>query len=366
MSKWASVPGENDEFGERNEGSGTLFSCSYVVHIPPPVSGPSLPANAIDIVSITLPHVRLAPDVTQKMVTWYEVLVRSATHQWSVLKRFSEFVELYKAMEKANLLQLARQQLERALAAPPSRFFPSQRRQQRLEEFVQSLLQTMKDLLVSLLCSGSPETEVVGDFSRQTASLVTGSAFSIFIRFLTTTSYNALLVSALAGRDSTAHMTSGATTDCLMMDERTHVPPAKIIHLPKQRFTIMLQLPGVSISAVFVECSEDSREIVVKGAWNNHINGPDSVLSGKIDTLRNLSVTSSGGLAETVLSTDLCAMADTTKVLVDTFPVGDFQMEFEVPPPFAVREWESQYAGGVLFLTWRSDAFNVSNPTKNT
>ncbi|KAF8279156.1 hypothetical protein TcYC6_0018240 [Trypanosoma cruzi] len=123
MSKWASVPGENDEFGERNEGSGTLFSCSYVVHIPPPVSGPSLPANAIDIVSITLPHVRLAPDVTQKMVTWYEVLVRSATHQWSVLKRFSEFVELYKAMEKANLLQLARQQLERALAAPPSRFF---------------------------------------------------------------------------------------------------------------------------------------------------------------------------------------------------------------------------------------------------
>ncbi|EKF27468.1 hypothetical protein MOQ_008809 [Trypanosoma cruzi marinkellei] len=365
MSKWASVPGENDEFGERNEGSGTLFSCSYVVHIPPPVSGPSLPATAIDIVSITLPHVRLAPDVTQKMVTWYEVLVRSATHQWSVLKRFSEFVELYKAMEKANLLQLARQQLERTIATPPSRFFPSQRRQQQLEEFVQSLLQTMKDLLVLFLCSGSPETEVVGDFSRQTASLVTGSAFSIFIRFLTTTSYNALIVSALAERDATAHMTGGASTDCLMMDERTHVPPAKIIHLPKKRFTIMLQLPGVDISTVFVDCAEDSREIVVRGAWNNHIDGPDSFLSGTMDNLQSLSVTSTGGLAETFLSTDLSTTADLSKVLIDTFPVGDFQMEFEVPPPFAVCEWESRYVGGILFLTWLSDAFNFSNPTKD-
>ncbi|RNF04260.1 hypothetical protein TraAM80_05396 [Trypanosoma rangeli] len=361
MSKWSFYRGDSEVFGEANESSEVVSPCGYIVHIPPPESGPSLPAIATDIASVTLPTVRVAPDVTQKMVTWYEVLVRSTTHQWSVLKRFSEFFDLYKAMEKVTLAQVAKQQLEQSLISPPSRLFSMSGRQQQLEKFVQSLLQTLKDLSVRCLCADNSEPgrereqEQEGSAWRLTTSAVTRVAFSAFIRFLTTTSYDASLEGAVAeGCGATAQLIDKVVADCITINERTYVPPAKIMHVPNQVFTIMLQLPGACMSTVFVNSAEDSREVVVGGSWNDRITGPGSVYGETPDTLQGgTSLPSSAGTVEVNGSHVAVDVSFSAKVLVDTFPVGDFQMEFEVPPPFAVDEWRSQYAGGILFLTWQ-------------
>ncbi|RNF26983.1 uncharacterized protein Tco025E_00788 [Trypanosoma conorhini] len=367
MSKWSSLREGSDGFDDVNEGSGMLSSCGYIVHIPPPMSGPSLPASATDIAAVTLPSVRVAPDVTQRAVTWYEVLVRSTTHQWSVMKRFSEFFDLYRAMEKMSLVQLAKRQLERTFSSPPSRLFPTHRRQQQLEEFVQSLLQTLKDLSVRYLCAAGPEPE--GSASRPPTSAVTRAAFATFVRFLTTTSYDASLDGALAeaGGGVTAPVVDkAAAADCLITDERTHLPPAKIMHAPKQLFIIMLQLPGACMSTVFVKSSDDSREIVVGGSWNADITGPDSVYVETPESPQgDVSPPSSDGAVEGGETPRAAGAPSSTKVLVDTFPMGEFQMEFEVPPPFAVDEWRSQYKGGILFLSWHYFSPTVAPSTES-
>lgn len=351
MSKWPSPREEGDVFGDDTQRGGAVGSCGYVVHIPPPVSGPSLPSSPLDVACVSVPDTKWSPDTTRRAVLWYQVLVCTTGYQWGVLKRFSEFVELAGAIEKTGLGRLARR-LGRKLEKLPSRFSLRHRRAQ-VQKFLDSLLQTLKDLSVLVATTGSEASTGRGggeELSARTRALVTRAAFASFLRFLTTSSHDAMVESG----DSEASVASHQ----LVMDESGRVPPAKIIHVPKQLFTIMLHLPGVSMSDVFVDSAvsaDDLREVIVSGSWNSDITGPASALKDAIDSTRSDAFTDSN-------TTDVCSACDSSEfldsftVLMDTFPTGDFQMNFEVPPPFAVEEWKSEYVAGVLFLTWRHGA----------
>ncbi|KAH9597960.1 Phox homologous domain [Trypanosoma melophagium] len=339
------------------EGGGGTASCGYVVHIPPPMSGPGRPSSAVEIASISLAHVSIAPDTTHKMVTWYEVLVSTSTHKWCVLKRFSEFVDLYRMIEKVGLLQLAQRQLQRIIISPPSRLSLRQSRRRKLENFLHSLLQTLKDLSVAVVAGVHDKTE---SFQSTTLSVVR-AAFSNFVQFLTTTSYDVSLDITSVEKVTEFSVPQEKSPRCLTMDDYGHVPPAKIVHIPERLFTIMLQLPGASLSTVYVDSAinstlhstsaETPQEIVVGGSWNNNITALSSVLAEVWDTC----LSSGGSGCDLESNRDFGEVESSLHVLFDTFPTGEFQMKFEVPSAFAIDEWQSDYAGGVLFLTWRRE-----------
>ncbi|ORC86242.1 uncharacterized protein TM35_000291240 [Trypanosoma theileri] len=366
MSSWSLLKENYDFFGGNSEDGGSVITsggggdvpCGYVVRIPPPMSGPGRPSNAVEIASITLTHVSMSPDTTRKMVTWYEVLVSTPTHQWSVLKRFSEFLDLHRMIEKVGLLQLSRRQLQRNIISPPSRLSLSQWRRQQLERFVQSLLQTLKDLSIAVVTGLSDKTE-----SLQSTTLgVVRAGFSSFIQFLVTTSYDESLEITTVKKKTDPSIPYEQSPRCLTMDDTGHVPPAKILHIPKRLFTIMLQLPGASLSTVYVDSAfnsssmqttsfETPREIIVGGCWNSQITSVSSVLADVPDA----GLSSGGSVCDGESARELGEAEGLSQILFDTFPVGEFQMKFEVPSDFAIDEWQSDYAAGVLFLTWRRE-----------
>ncbi|KEG14833.1 hypothetical protein DQ04_00291190 [Trypanosoma grayi] len=349
MSKWSSLRKDGDMFGEESDTGGAQAPCGYIFDVPLPVAGSSLPMSAVDIVTIKIPHSMTALDTARNRVTWYQVLVRTTSHRWSVLKRFSEFFELDVAMRKVGLVRLAKLQLQKSFSSPPSRLSLTQWRQKKLEKFMQSLLQVLKEFSVIVVGGGNGEALSGTNELRQRTLEVTRAAFACFLRFLTTTSHDAAQDGNADENDTALYAPKETTLQALSVGERGYVPPAKIVHVPRRHFAIMLQLPGATMSTVFVDSvatAERPREIVVGGCWNGNITGLPSVLTDPQDAgLSSTDSASAGGLEPT----------GAFKVLVDTFPSGDFQMRFEVPPPFAIDEWQSDYAAGVLFLTWRSD-----------
>jgi hypothetical protein len=78
---------------------------SYVVTGAPPPCGQGAPRTPNEFLNISVGTTRKNLDATGKDVIWYDITVRTTTHQWLVSKRFSDFVQVHESLRKLQLNQ---------------------------------------------------------------------------------------------------------------------------------------------------------------------------------------------------------------------------------------------------------------------
>lgn len=78
---------------------------SYVVTGAPPPSGQGAPRTPNEFLNVAVGTTRKNADATGKEVVWYDITVRTTTHQWLVSKRFSDFAQVHDTLRKLRLNQ---------------------------------------------------------------------------------------------------------------------------------------------------------------------------------------------------------------------------------------------------------------------
>ena len=110
-----------------------------------------------------------------------------------------------------------------------------------------------------------------------------------------------------------------------------------------------MHVPGMPMKHLYViPNAAQPRNVVVGGRWDTAMCLPESVLQAV------QSVTGGGGAGDgndDAEDTDSDA-AIRSDVLYDTFPLGQFEVTFEVPMPFDPLCWFTHYSDGVLAVIW--------------
>ena len=372
-------------------------SSTYLVNGPPPLDGRGAPTSASCIVSVNVPTSERQQDIAGKPVVWYQVHVRTASHIWHVVKRYSDCKSLHDALSKigVNVDNFPGKQF---LATQDDAFI--NKRRSGLDSYFRSLLYALKQMEEKkdhqpLLMKAAAGFNIFMDFcrvsSRSNSNVVGGGAAPADAQAKTKAllpptggSHTSPAFGAASGPKPSSHSHRSAGSGSIPMDSRRkqdespagsiaagrrqdshhhhHVPRgpmamsdqphSRVLLIPKVRFVVILYLPGVSMSDVYVGPNiRDETSVVVGGEWANpdllfaRIAGPTSSLptpgtaKGRDSSGSNGSAGNrSGKLKE--------------NVLLDTVPQGEFEMVFDIPPQFDRENWKSDFAEGVLYLVW--------------
>lgn len=394
---------------------------TYVLNVAPPLCGQGAPKTPNEFLNISVSCARKNPDATGKEVVWYDMMVRTTTHQWTVSKRFSDLIQFHQNLKKLKLERYKSEAFGSSVAQsadavtrpnsnlsenlvgckpfdwPPA--FPSkfhlrgnhdpvliEERRLQLDSFWKYVLKYLQ--LLTLAAIGVKKA--YGPALR--------SAFSLVVDFLRSSSQSESTAPPLwakddpysPGTDDPDSPQRTRTPNCPASplscsksifggtpEGKGENPPCKIILDPGQRFTVVLFLPGVLLSDIYVDAtSERDRSVVIGGRWNPQISGVEGLREQGVFTHSSSNANNTTARDDTSLrpaseessrSPGRSGQASegserpqrTTRklekcVLMDTLPRGSFEMTFDVPSPFERAHWYSEYDGGVLLIMWNA------------
>ena len=341
------------------------------------IAGPAAPDGIrgfSDIHMVKIPRFRRMSDASGRAdVVFYEVLVVSATHRWTVLKRFSDFVDFHGVA--SGRLKLGSGGFV-ALPELPSRFTIGaqsdasvEKRRSQLEEYLHAWLARLTAVEASvraLIAAPTPDGE------KAEKKLV--AALSHVVSFLRHSSVTSGTVApgevpvprhAAWGSGATpgvppAPLVHDASADADDAESAAgsaagvgDSPKARILLRPGEVFLVMLYVPGIPMRDVYVVPNDEQpRYYIVGGRWNTLTASKSTgqVIAQVLDRLQGGAGASPSPKKKKALPPE--QRLAKAEVLFDTLPLGEFEVTFEVPEPFDQERWFTDYNNGVLSVIW--------------
>lgn len=366
--------------------SGSSF---YVINGPPPLTGPGAPTDPTAIMSVNVPYSEKQNDVSGKEVVWYHLHVRTQTHQWFVLKRYSDANTFHDSLKGVGL-QLDNFPSKQLFAKQDDAFIA--KRREGLDMFFRGFLFTLKKMLEKSLDENgvlfNPQLQLKAmaafglfmDFcrvsSRSNAGAVTGRTQTLLKPREPNQGANA--PSTLKGGDGTSLPKPGSKSGSKIdltdspgtpsippqpLPGHRYIPQTRVLLQPKVRFCVMMYLPGVTMADVYVgPNARDETSVVVGGKWGaperlfaavtSPVAKGEPQLSSSTGAGGMTPMGSKGNSARTGPGRLIGPDGGEWSILMDTLPTDEFEMLFDIPPQFDRNDWKSDYADGVLYIVW--------------
>jgi hypothetical protein len=325
---------------------------------PPPNQGFAALHSFSDVLTVNVVSAqRHDPTDGGAEVVFYEVAAVTLSHRWSVQKRFSDFHDFHEvAVEKLRLharsfIEVPKFPSRMHIGAQSDAFINRRRRQ--LEEYLHLVLSRLK--AVEANHRAPTAAQVLQDEYAASEAKLAG-ALQHTVDFLRSGSVSSV-AAGLEGADPlsvrgglSSRPSRQRDPPVLRQASSPHPdhglpevdnPAARIVLRPGVSFVVLLLVPGIPMRDMYVLPNDEvGRFVIIGGRWNASVASIGA--SEAVDDVK----------ADDDEATRRRSARVEPEVFYDSLPVGDFEVTFEVPPPFVLERWFTDYRDGVLSVMW--------------